>query len=184
MAITTAKDFGIETGKWDIDPAHSSVEFVVRHMMVAKVRGHFEKFEGSAEILEDLTQSTVSATIYADSITTRDQARDNHLKSADFLETEKYRTLNFSSTAVKPKDDGWILEGTLTLHGVSRPVALNVDFNGTTVDPYGKARAGFSATGELSRKDFGLEWNAALESGGVVVSDKVTINLEIELVKA
>ncbi len=179
-----AEDLGLTPGRWNIDPAHSTVEFVVRHMMVAKVRGSFEKFEGYAEIAEDVTQSTVTATIDAASISTRDENRDNHLRSPDFLNVSEYPTITFSSTRIEPHGDDWSLVGDLTIRGTTRSVALTLEFNGTSPDPYGGMRAGFSATGEISRKEFGIEWNAALETGGVVVSDKVTLNLEIELVKA
>jgi polyisoprenoid-binding protein YceI len=179
-----ASELGIETGRWNIDPTHSTVEWVVRHMMVAKVRGSFEKFEGFAEIAEDVTQSRVEATIDATSFNSRDENRDRHVRSADFLDVEHYPTITFRSTGIEPRDDNFVLRGDLTIKGVTRPVELTLEFNGTSPDPYGGKRAGFSATGTISRKDFGIEWNAALETGGVVVGDTVTINLEIELVKA
>ncbi len=184
MPTISAKDLGIDTGKWSGDAAHSSVEFVVRHMMVSKVRGHFQKFEVEANVADDVTKSTVSATIYVDSITTRDEARDAHLKSADFFEADKHDTITFNSTSIRPDGDDWVLSGDLTIRGVTQPVDLALEFNGTSPDPYGGVRSGFSAHGELSRSAFGLEWNAALETGGVIVSDKVTIALEMELVKA
>ncbi|ACU54638.1 YceI family protein [Acidimicrobium ferrooxidans DSM 10331] len=180
----SAQDLGIDTGRWNIDPTHSTVEFVVRHMMVSKVRGSFEKFEGYADIADDVTQSTVTATIDASTISTRDENRDNHLRSPDFLNVTEFPTITFTSTRIEPAGENWKLVGELTIRGVTRPVTLDLEFNGTSPDPYGGKRAGFSATGEISRKDFGIEWNAALETGGVVVSDKVTINIEIELVKA
>lgn len=181
---TKAQDLGLEPGRWNIDPTHSTVEFVVRHMMVSKVRGSFEKFEGYADIAEDVTQSSVTATIDAASISTRDDNRDNHVRSADFLDVARFPTITFTSTQILQHGDAWRLVGDLTLRGVTRPVELELEFNGTSPDPYGGKRAGFSAWGEISRKDFGVEWNAALETGGVVVSDKVTINIEVELVKA
>ncbi|WP_298335420.1 YceI family protein [Ferrimicrobium sp.] len=184
MATTSAKDLGIEPGVWNLDAAHSSVEFTVRHLMVSKVRGHFEKFTASVTIDEDVTKSSVTASIEAGSITTRDEARDNHLRSADFFESDKYPTIEFASTAIRPNGDDWKLLGNLTIRGVTKPIELDLEFNGTQADPYGGVRTGFSATGELSRKDFGIEWNAAVDGGGVVVGDKITINLEAELVKA
>ena len=184
MASTSANDLGIEAGVWNLDASHSSVEFTVRHIMVSKVRGHFEKFTANITIDEDVTKSSVSASIEAASITTRDEARDNHLKSADFFESDKYPTIDFVSTAIRPNGDDWKLVGNLTIRGITKPIELDLEFNGTQPDPYGGVRTGFSATGELSRKEFGIEWNAAVDGGGVVVGDKVTINLEVELVKA
>jgi polyisoprenoid-binding protein YceI len=184
MATTSAKDLGITPGAWNLDPAHSSVEFTVRHLMVSKVRGHFEKFTATTNIDDDVTKSSVTASIEVGSITTRDEARDNHLRSADFFEADKYPTIEFVSTAIRPNGDDWKLVGDLTIRGITKPIELDLEFNGTQADPYGGVRTGFSATGELSRKEFGIEWNAAVDGGGVVVGDKVTINLEIELVKA
>ena len=184
MPTTAAKDLGIATGEWTADASHSTVEFVVRHMMVSKVRGHFQKFEVKTDIAEDVTQSTVTAKIYADSITTRDEARDGHLRSADFFDTAKFDLITFNSTSIRPDGDSWVLSGDLTIRGVTKPIDLALEFNGTSPDPYGGLRSGFSARGQLSRAAFGLEWNAALETGGVIVGDTVTIALEMELVKA
>jgi polyisoprenoid-binding protein YceI len=152
--------------------------------MVSKVRGHFEKFTANVTIDEDVTKSSVNASIEASSITTRDDSRDNHLRSADFFESDKFPTIDFSSTGIRPSGDDWKLLGNLTIRGISKPIELDLEFNGTQADPYGGVRTGFSASGEISRKEFGIEWNAAVDGGGVVVGDKVTINVEAELVKA
>ncbi|MHB8189162.1 MAG: YceI family protein [Ferrimicrobium sp.] len=179
----TATDLGLVPGTWSIDQSHSSIEFLVRHLMVSKVRGYFGKFEGSATVAEDLTTSAVAVTIQTESISTRDDARDNHLRGTDFFETEKYPTITFASTTIEPKGGDWRLIGDLTIRGVTKSIEFDLEFNGTQPDPYGGLRAGLSATGELSRKEFGLEWNAALETGGVMVGDRATLNVEIELVK-
>jgi polyisoprenoid-binding protein YceI len=184
MATTLAKELGLEPGKWDADLAHSSVEFTVRHLMVSKVRGYFQKFDVEVEIAEDVTKSTVQAHIDASSVTTRDENRDNHLRSADFFEIDKYPTIDFRSTEIRPNGENWVLAGELTIRGLTRPIELALEFNGVQPDAYGGVRAGFTATGELSRRDFGLEWNMALEGGGVVVGDRVSIALEMQLVHA
>jgi len=184
MATTLAKELGLEPGKWDVDLAHSSLEFTVRHLMVSKVRGYFQKFDVDVEIAEDVTKSTVHARIDANSITTRDENRDNHLRSADFFDVEKYPTIEFQSTEIRPNGEDWVLVGELTIHGITRPIELALEFNGIQPDAYGGVRAGFSATGELSRREYGLEWNMAVEGGGVVVGDRVQLAIEIQLVRS
>jgi polyisoprenoid-binding protein YceI len=173
---------GLSTGTWVIDPAHTEVGFVVRHMMVSKVKGRFAKVEGTITVAEDVLKSSVEATIDAASIDTRDENRDAHLKSADFFEVEKYPTITFRSTGLRADGDDFVLDGDLTIHGTTRPVSLELEFNGTQPNPLaeGKPTAGFSAHTEISRKDFGLEWNVALETGGVLVADKIKIVLEVE----
>jgi len=173
---------GLVAGTWVIDPAHTEVGFVVRHMMVSKVKGRFGKVEGTITVAEDVLKSSVEATIDASSIDTRDENRDAHLKSADFFEVEKYPTITFRSTGLRVDGDDFVLDGDLTIHGTTRPVSLELEFNGTQPNPLaeGKATAGFSAHTEISRKDFGLEWNVALETGGVLVADKIKIVLEVE----
>ncbi len=169
---------------WIIDPSHSVVEFSVKHMMVATVKGRFEKVSGSIE-LDDVNPSAskVEATIETSSINTSDEKRDGHLKSGDFFEVEKYPTITFTSTSVKKVSDGeYKAEGDLTMHGVTRPVTLEIEYSGQAKGPYGDTRAGFSAHTSVNRKDFGLNWNVGLEAGGVLVSEKVNINLEISAV--
>jgi polyisoprenoid-binding protein YceI len=184
MAATTATELGITPGKWVVDPSHSNVEFVVRHMMVSKVRGRFNAFSGEVEISENLADSKVTASIETASVDTRDENRDGHLKSADFFDADTFPTLNFVSTSLTPKDGEYLLTGDLTVKNVTKSVSFNLEFNGTGPDPYGGVRSGFSATTKISRKEFGLTWNALLETGGAVVSDEATIHLEIELTKA
>ncbi len=179
---TPATTLGLPTGKWSIDPSHSSVEFIVRHLMVSKVRGSFKTFTAEVTIAENIEDSTVTATIDADSITTRDDNRDTHLRTADFFEVEKYPQITFTSTSLTKKGDDWALVGDLTIRDTTHPIELNLEFNGTQQDPYGNLRAGISAAGALSREKWGLGWNAALETGGVMVGDKVNLDLEIEMI--
>lgn len=185
MSATTATTTTVElpTGTWTIDQAHSEVSFVVRHLMVSKVRGGFGSFRGTITVAPDPLASAVEATIEVASVHTGDENRDNHLRSADFFDVETHPEMTFRSTAVRVDGGDHVVVGDLTLHGVTRTVELALEFNGTSGDPWGGTRAGFSAGTELSRKDFGLEWNAPIETGGVVVGDKVKINLEIQAVK-
>lgn len=171
---------------YEIDPAHTFVQFSVRHMMVSNVRGEFTKVSGTIKFdSANPANSTVEATIDAKSINTRETQRDVHLKSADFLDVEKFPTLTFRSTKVVPGSGGGKVTGDLTIHGVTHEVTLDVE--GPTQemkDPYGKQRVGMSATAKLSRKDFGLVWNAALETGGVMVGDEVKITIDVEAIRA
>lgn len=171
-------------GTWNIDTAHSTVGFTVRHLMISKVRGRFTAFTGTVEIAADPLQSSVTADIEIDSITTGDAGRDGHLKTADFFEVEKYPTMTFRSTAIAAKGSDYVLTGDLTLHGVTKSVSFDLEFEGVGGDPWGGTRAGFSGTTEISRDDFGVNFNAALETGGVMIGDKVKVELEIEAVKA
>jgi len=175
------------TTTWNIDPAHTTAEFKVRHMMITNVRGQFSRITGMVTLDEsDVTKSRVEASIDAASINTREPDRDMHLKSADFFDVEKFPTLTFASTHLTPSGDGELeVEGDLTIHGVTRKVAFAVE--GPTPpgkDPWGNTRIGLSATTKINRKDFGLTWNAALETGGILVGDEVTITLDVEAVKA
>ncbi len=173
---------GILTGTYQLDPSHTSVGFSVRHMMFAKVQGAFTLQQGEVRVAEDPLQSSVTASIDARSVDTRDATRDAHLRSADFLDADTYPTLDFRSTAVRPAGDHWQVEGDLTIHGVTRPVTLEVEVTGSGTDPWGNARAGFEAHTTINRSDFGLTWNQALEAGGVLVGDKVTIDIAAEAV--
>jgi polyisoprenoid-binding protein YceI len=171
---------------WNIDPAHAVAEFKVKHMMISNVKGHFPSVSGVLTLDEsDLTKSTVEATIDVSSIETRDVQRDGHLKSADFFDVEKYPSMTFKSTGVKVTGAGeGTVEGDLTIRDVTREVAFAVEGpTAQTKDPWGNLRVGVSATTKISRKDFGLTWNAALETGGVLVGDEVTITLDVEFVK-
>jgi polyisoprenoid-binding protein YceI len=182
MTTTVTTLPGLTTGTWTVDPSHSEVGFVVRHMMVSKVKGRFSKVSGTITVAENLLDSSVVATAQAASIDTRDDNRDGHLRSGDFFDVETYPELTFRSTAIRPDGDDFKLDGELTIKGETRPVTFDLEFNGASANPLaeGKPTAGFSAETEISRKDFGLEWNVALETGGVLVGDKVKIVLEIE----
>jgi len=181
-STTTTALPGYVTGTWTIDPVHSDVSFIVRHMMVSKVRGHFGRFEGQIVISADPLASTATASIDLGSINTNNEQRDNHIRSADFFEVEKYPTMTYRSTGIRQAGDGFVVDGELSLHGETRPVALDVDVNGFGPDPFGGTRVGFSATGEINRRDFGINISMPLDGGGVVVSDKVQLVLEIEAV--
>ncbi|MGO9782854.1 MAG: YceI family protein [Streptosporangiaceae bacterium] len=172
---------GYVAGTWTIDPIHSEVGFSVRHMMVSKVRGKFEKVDGTFTTAPDPLQSTVHAVIDASSITTHQNDRDNHVRSEDFLHVEKHPTITFDSTGVTADGDDFLLEGNLTIRDVTRPVTLKLELNGFGPDPFGGTRTGFSAKGEISRKDFGVNFNGVIPgTNGAVVSDKVTLDLEVE----
>jgi polyisoprenoid-binding protein YceI len=174
---------GYVAGRWAIDRAHSSVSFSVRHLMVSKVRGQFADFDGEIVTGADPLASSVSATVDLSSIDTGNADRDAHIRSADFFEVESHPTLSFRSTGVRRDGDDFVVDGELSLHGVTRPVALALEVNGFQhASPWGDVRAGFSATAEINRKDFGIAFNAPLEGGGVVVGDKVQITLEIEAI--
>jgi polyisoprenoid-binding protein YceI len=169
-------------GTWTIDPVHSEVGFTVRHMMVSKVRGRFSTFTGEITAADTPLQSTVQVEVDLSSIDTNAEQRDNHLRSTDFFATETHPTMTYQSTGVRADGDDFIVDGDLTLKGVTKSVPLKVEFNGAGPDAYGGTRAGFSATAEISRKDFGVDFNIPLEGGGVVIGDKVNIHLEIEAV--
>ena len=171
---------------YTIDPAHSTAQFVVRHMMITNVRGGFGSVKGSVVFdAADPSQTTVEATIDVSSINTRDEQRDAHLKSADFFDVANYPAITFRSTAVRQDGDDLAVTGDLTIHGVTRQVVLKVE--GPTPenkDPWGNLRIGASGTTKIKRSDYGLKWNAALETGGVLVGDDVKIELEVSLIKA
>ena len=171
---------------WNIDPSHSTAEFSVRHMMITNVKGRFGKLSGTVEYDPAHPElSRLEATIDATSIDTRDEKRDAHLRSPDFFDVEKFPTLTFKSTEVKKTGDGFTALGDLTMHGVTKPVVLEIEGpSDATKDPWGNTRIGASATAKLNRKEWGLNWNAALEAGGVLVGETVKISLEISLVKA
>ena len=175
------------TSTWNIDPVHSTAQFKVKHMMISSVKGEFTTITGKLQFdASDLANSRVEAVIDAASINTRDAQRDAHLKSADFLDVEKFPTLSFKSTRVTAERDGELeVEGELTIHGVTRNVAFDVEGPSAPVkDPWGNMRIGLSATSRINRKDFGLTWNAALETGGVLVGEEVTLTLDVEFVQA
>ncbi len=172
----------IPAGTWTIDPSHSEVAFSVRHLMVSKVKGNFETFEGTITIAEDPLASSVTAEVDLSSINTRDEGRDGHLKSADFFEVEAHPKLTFASTTVTPAGGDYKVLGDLTIKGITKGVELDLEFNGTHPDPWGGTRAGFSAETEISRKEFGIDFEVPMDGGGVVVGDKIKILLEVEAV--
>jgi polyisoprenoid-binding protein YceI len=176
----------MSTSKWDFDLGHSSVNFHVRHLMVSKVHGRFTKWSGNLELDEqDLTRSRLDVTIDAASIDTQEPKRDEHLRSADFLDVTVFPSLTFKSTQItRDGDDSYRVTGDLTIHGVTKPVTLEVEGGARVTDPWGGTRTGFSARTSISRKEFGLTWNVALEAGGFLVGDKLDITLEIEAIKA
>ncbi|ABF43589.1 YceI [Candidatus Koribacter versatilis Ellin345] len=185
--MTTAAETKSAVTTWNIDPQHALAEFKVKHMMIANVRGQFSGVTGSLTLDEtDITKSKIEATIDATTIDTREPQRDAHLKSADFLDVEKFPTLSFKSTKVTAAgDDELEVEGDLTIHGVTKNVTFKVE--GPTAahkDPWGNTRRGIVATTKISRKDYGLHWNQALETGGILVGEQVTITLEVEFIKA
>jgi len=171
-------------GTWNIDPVHSSVGFVARHLMVSKVRGRFNKFSGTLTIAEDPLKSKVEASADVSSVSTGDETRDGHLKSADFFDLEKYPTIDLVSTGIDKDGDDYVLHTNLTVNGVTKPVDFELEFEGVSPDPWGGTRAGFEAEAEISRKDWGLEWNMVLETGGLVIGDKVKIEIDAQAVKA
>ena len=173
---------GYVAGTWEIDPIHSEVGFTARHMMVSKVRGRFTTFSGEIVLGESPEQSSVTATIDLTSINTGNEQRDQHIRSADFFEVDKYTTMTYRSTGVRAEGDHYIVDGELTLKDVTQEVPLTLELNGFGPDPYGGTRAGFTATTEINRRDFGVNFSAPMETGGVVVSDKIAIQLEIEAV--
>ena len=180
MTASVASALG--TGTWAIDPAHSSISFSVRHLMVSKVRGSFEAFSGAIVVAEDGTPS-VSAEIAVDSVNTGNEQRDAHVKAADFFDVENHPTATFVSTSVRPDGDDYVLGGNFTLKGVTKPIDLKLEFNGVNPGMGHGEVAGFTATVVLNRKDFGVDVDMPLETGGTVIGDKVTITLEIEALK-
>lgn len=168
---------------WKLDPSHTQVQFSVRHMMISTVRGHFEKFEADATIdLENISASKVVAKAEAASVQTGEQQRDNHLRSPDFFDAEKFPQLKLESTAVKKVGDDIVVEALLTIKDVTKPVQFKGEVLGPSKDPWGNQRVGFSVSAEVDREDFGLLWNQALETGGVLVAKKVKLQLEAQFV--
>lgn len=189
MAVSIAKRKldGLDVpapGTWRIDPAHSSVEFVARHLMVSKVRGRFGSLEGTIHVDEEPERSTVEVQIDAASIDTGEPKRDEHLRSPDFLDVERYPSLTFRSTSAERTGQRTLrVKGELTIRDVTRPVALDVEYQGIVLDPWGNSRAGFTASAEIDREEFGVTWNQALETGGVLVGRKLSIEIEIAAVR-
>ena len=181
--MTTTLPAGLVAGTYTVDPSHSEVGFTARHAMVTKVRGSFSDVSGTVVLDEDASLISVTAEVAVASVDTRSADRDGHLRSADFFDVEQFPTMTFRSTSVAPTGGGWTVDGELSLHGTTKPVTLDVTAEGVATDPFGNSRAGFSAETEINRKDFGLTWNAALETGGVLVSEKIKIALDISAIK-
>jgi polyisoprenoid-binding protein YceI len=181
---TTQQQAVLPVGTWQIDPSHSTIGFSVKHMMIATVRGRFERFQGTLEVGDD-GEVHVTGVIEAASIDTNEPQRDEHLRSADFFEVTTYPEISFQSTSVQPLGGRRLrIVGDLTIHGATREVVLEAEFLGAAADPWGNERLALEARGEVSRKDFGLTWNQALETGGVLVGDKIKIALDLSTVLA
>lgn len=171
---------GYKAGTWVLDPSHSEVTFAVRHMMISKVRGVFGLKSATIEAPANPLEAKVTASVDVASIDTKDEGRDAHLRSADFFDVEQFPTIEFASTGVRAEGGDFLVDGDLTLHGVTKPVTFEVEFGGFGVDPWGNYKAGATAKTVVNREDFGLTWNAALETGGVLVGKDVTITLDLQ----
>lgn len=170
---------------YKVDAAHSEVTFKVKHLMITNVTGHFAKFDATLTAdKEDFTDAKITFEADVDSVTTNSEQRDGHLKSDDFFNAEKYPKMSFESTSITKKDDeNYALEGNLTIRDVTKPVKLDVVYGGTMTDPWGQTKAGFEITGKINRKEYGLKWTAVTEAGGIVVSDDVRLNVQVQMVK-
>lgn len=181
--MTTTSTPNTTTTTYAIDPSHTTAEFIVRHLMISKVRGRFTSVSGTIEVpTAGNAPSAVDISIDAASIDTREEQRDAHLRSADFLDVEKFPQITFRSTAVEGSGESFRVRGDLTIHGTTREIVLDATFEGRAADPWGNQRIGYEAHTKISRKDFGLEWNQALETGGVLVGDDVKIELNVEAI--
>jgi len=178
-SINNNKKYNTMATKWNLDLAHSEITFKVKHMMISNIKGNFTNFTAEIDADDDtFANATTTATIQTDSISTNNTDRDNHLKSAEFFNAEANPTITFESSALNNE-----VTGNLTINGITKPIVLDVDFGGINVDPWGNTKAGFSFEGKINRKDFGLNWNAALEAGGVMVSEEVKVAGELQFVK-
>ncbi|TAE09604.1 MAG: polyisoprenoid-binding protein [Bacteroidetes bacterium] len=170
---------------WNIDPTHSEVQFKVKHLVISTVTGSFDTFSATLEAsADDFSDAKVTFSADVDSINTRNAQRDGHLKSGDFFDAAQYPTLSFESTKIEKAGSDYKLSGNLTIRNTTLPVVLDVDYGGTTVDPYGQTKAGFEISGKVNRKDFGLTWSALTEAGGLVVGDDIRLQLSVQMVKA
>ena len=174
---------GLTAGTYTIDPTHTEISFSVRHLAISKVRGHFQTFAGTVEIAEQIEDSTASATIDVASINTNQAQRDEHLRTSDFFNVEEFPEMTFKSTGVAVDGGALTITGDLTLRGVTKPVTLEAEFGGATVDGYGNTKVGFEATTKINRQDFGVTWNAATEAGGLTLGDVITITIDAQLAK-
>jgi polyisoprenoid-binding protein YceI len=180
MTDTTLELDGYKAGTWTLDPAHSEVTFSVRHMMISKVRGTFGVKSATLYAPENPLEARVEATVDVTSVDTKDEGRDTHLRSADFFDVENYPTMQFHSTGVRLEDGDFLVDGDLTIRGITKPVTFSFEFGGFGNDPWGNYKAGATAKTVINREDFGLVWNAALETGGVLVGKDVTIELDLQ----
>ena len=178
---TTLEIPGYKAGTWVLDPSHSEVTFTVRHMMISKVRGTFGVKSATIVAPENPLEATVEASVDVTSVDTKDEGRDQHLRSAEFFDAETYPTLDFRSTGVRVEDGDFLVDGDLTIRGITKPATFSLDFGGFGTDPWGNYKAGATAKTVVNREDFGLTWNAALETGGVLVGKDVTIELDLQL---
>lgn len=181
---TTTTTTTLTPGSWAIEPSHSEIGFTVRHLGLSKVRGRFNSFSGTVDIADQLSDSNIEVLIDLSSVDTNNDQRDGHLRSTDFFDIESHPQMAFTSTGIDASGSEGTIRGTLTINGVSRTVDLDTEFHGVADDAYGTKRAGFSATGTISRKDFGVDFNVPLDAGGLLIADKVTIELEIQIVPA
>lgn len=173
---------GYKAGTWTVDPTHSEVAFSVRHLMISKVKGKFENFSASFTTGENLLDSSVEATADVASINTNEPNRDAHLRNGDFFEADTYPQIHFRSTSIRLEDAGFLVDGELTIKGITRPATFDLEIGGFGTDPYGNYKAGLVATTTIDRTDFGLTYNAALETGGVLIGEKVTITIDLQAV--
>lgn len=182
---TIPTNIGELAGEWTFDPAHTRLGFVARHAMVTKVRGAFNEFEGKVSVPDQLSNATVTLVMKTASIDTRNEQRDGHLRSGDFLSIDQHPTITFVSTSIRETGtDTFEVAGDLTIKGVTQSVAVPFTFEGAAIDPYGNVRAGFEGSVTISRGDFGITWNAALETGGMLVSDKIALEFEISAIRS
>jgi polyisoprenoid-binding protein YceI len=188
MSTATAPRTGalaaLTPGTWTVDPSHSTVGFTARHLMITKVRGHFTDFDGVVEIADDPLASSVVANVRLASVDTGNADRDAHLRTADFFDSDAHREMSLRSTEIREDGGDYVLVGDLTIAGQTHPVEFALEFDGVTRDPFGNTKAGFAASAEINRSDWGLNFNVALETGGVLVSEKIRIDLDIQLVKS
>ncbi len=182
MSVTST--LPLSAGSWAIDPAHSSVEFTIRHLGLTKVRGRFNSFTAALVVGDDLASTSVGAEIALSSVDTNHADRDAHLLSTDFFGADSNPTMTFASTGISGSGENWTLAGDLTINGITKPVELDVEFYGLAKDPYGNEKAGFSGSTTISRKNYGIEFNATLETGGVLLADKVDVALELQFVSS
>jgi polyisoprenoid-binding protein YceI len=173
----------LPAGTWTVDAAHSEIGFVARHLMVTKVRGQFKEFEGTVKVGDDITDSQVTAVAKIASVDTGSADRDTHLKSGDFFDAEVNPEITFVSTKVERDGDDWVVTGDLTIKGVSKPVTIGFESTGSARDPFGNLRVGFEGSTSINRKDWGLTWNAALETGGVLVSEKIKLEFDVSAIR-